>query len=350
MGNKKIVYLDQNKWVELLKAEKTGTDPTAIAAAAALQKAAQSGSVVVPLAASHYIETWHRSDWASRHALAKVMRDLSQFSTLAPVQRVQRREIELALIQYLGFESKMTKPAAVQEWILGRGVDHAFASPTGRLRLVASVAANGTPEGKPLEPDTKLLELLAKVRALPNDAYEWWSLAGNENDSMIHEDWDTRGQHRIGDSYAEQERAISDHLASNPKKRGNLDDLIAAQDLIEVSEDVHEVAVEIGLDPMSIYGKLVEMGGPEAVKGFLLATPSIAVRYEARRLKHRNLQWPWQQHDHIDLASLAVAIPYADIVVTERQWAHLFKVAKLDRRFGTHVTSRLGELPKLLAG
>ncbi|MFJ5807069.1 hypothetical protein [Streptomyces sp. NPDC093093] len=349
MGSKKIVYLDQNKWIELLKAEKSGADSTSLAAATALREAVQSGSVVVPLAASHYIETWHRSDWASRHALAQVMRDLSQFSSLAPVQRVQRGEIGLALTQYLGFEAQGKQPDAVQEWILGRGVDHAFASPTGRLRLVASIAAEGVSEGESLEPDMELLDLLRKVQALPNDAYEWWSLAGSENDSMIHEDWDTRGQHRVGDSYAEQERALSNHLSSNPKKRASLDDLIAAQDLIEISEDAHEVAAENGLEPLDIYGRLVEMGGPEAVKGFLLAMPSVAVRYEARRLKHRNLQWSWQQHDHIDLAALAVAVPYADIVVTERQWAHLFKVAKLDRRFGTHVTSRLGELPNLLA-
>ncbi|MFI8252772.1 hypothetical protein [Streptomyces filamentosus] len=350
MGSKKIVYLDQNKWVELLKAEKSGADTPSLAAAVALRQAVQSGAVVVPLSAGHYLETWHRSNWESRHELARIMRELSQFSSLAPVQRVQRLEIEFAIDEYLGFGAARSDRESIRKQVIGRGVDHAFASPTGRLRLVSSVAIDGVPEGEPLEPEPHLLDLMEKVRNLPNDAYEWWSLAGNENDSMIHEDWDTRGQHRIGDSYAEQERAISEHLASNPKKKARLDDIIAAQEMVEISEDVHEAAVAIGLEPLNVYGKLIEMGGPEAVKGFLRSMPSIAVRYEARRLKHRNHQWPWQQHDHIDLASLAVAIPYSDIVVTERQWAHLFKVAKLDRTFGTQVISRLGELPKLLAG
>ncbi|MFJ8857040.1 hypothetical protein ACIRD8_01265 [Streptomyces sp. NPDC102451] len=277
------------------------------------------------------------------------MRELSQFSSLSPAHRVQRWEIEHALTQYLGFDSEGTDSSAIMDKILGRGVDHAFASPTGRLRLVSRVASEGASEGDPLEPEPELLELLEQVRSLPNDAYEWWSLAGNEDDSMIHEDWDTRGQHRIGSSYAEQEQALSNHLASNPKKKGKLDQLIAAQDLVEISEDVHEAATDLGINPLNVYGRLLEMGGPEAVKGFLLAMPSVAVRYEARRLKHRNLQWSWQQHDHIDLTSLAVAVPYADIVVTERQWGHLFKVAKLDVRFGTRVISRLAELPQVLA-
>lgn len=348
MAFKKIVYLDQNKWVEILKAERSGVDSPPLAAAAALRKAVQSGSIVVPLSAGHYLETWHRSDWNSRHDLARIMCDLSQFSTFAPVQSVQRWEIDLALVKYLGFETAGKELRAVREQVLGRGVNHAFASPTGRLRLVSSVATKDVPEGEPLEPEPQLLDLLEKVRALPNDAYEWWSLAGNADDSMIHKDWDTRGQHRIGDTYAEQERALSDHLLSNSEMKGKLDDLIAAQDLIEISTDLHEAATEIGLDPLHVYGKLVEMGGPEAVKGFLRTMPSVAVRYEARRLKHRNHQWSWQQHDHVDLVALSVAIPYADIVVTERQWAHLFKVAKLDREFGTRVISRLGELPQIL--
>ncbi|MYR55466.1 hypothetical protein GTY54_04125 [Streptomyces sp. SID625] len=348
MGSKKIVYLDQNKWVEILKAQKSGTDSPSLAAAATLRKAVQSGSVVVPLAAGHYLETWHRSNWESRHDLARVMRDLSQFSTMAPVHRVQRWEIDLALIYYLGFGSGGAEPREIQKRILGRGVNHAFASPTGRLRLVSSVATDDAPEGEPLEPEPQLLDLLEKVRALPNDAYEWWSIAGNANDSMIHKDWDTRGQHRIGETYAMQERALSAHLIDIPGREGRLDDLIAAQDLTEISEDVNEAAAEIGLDPLNVYGKLVQMGGPKAVKGFLRAMPSVAVRYEARRLKHRNHQWPWQQHDHIDLAALSVAVPYADIVVTERQWAHLFKVAKLDHRFNTRVISRLRDLPQIL--
>jgi hypothetical protein len=349
MDSKKIVYLDQNKWVELLKAEKSGVDSPSLKAATALREAVHSGSIVVPLSAGHYLETWHRSNSKSRHDLARIMRELSKFSSLAPVHRVQRWEIDLALIQYLGFGSECMDSSAIQERVLGRGVDHAFASPTGRLRLVSNVASEGVPEGEPLEPEPKLLELLEQVRALPNDAYEWWSLAGNEDDSMIHEGWDTRGQHRIGDSFAEQERALSDHLASNLKNKGKIDELIAAQDLVEISEDVNEAAADLGVEPHNVYGKLVEMGGPEAVKGFLRAMPSVTVRYEARRLKHRNRQWSWQQHDHVDLASLAVAVPYANIVVTERQWAHLFKVAKLDRRFETCVISRLGELTQLLA-
>ncbi|CAL9302738.1 hypothetical protein SUDANB135_03534 [Streptomyces sp. SudanB135_2055] len=303
----------------------------------------------MPLSAAHYLETWHRSNWESRHALARLMRAVSQFSSLAPIQSVQRWEIDAALIEYFGFEVDQENHIPVRDRILGRGVDHAFASATGRMRLVSNIAADGIPEGEELEPEPKLLGLLEKLRALPGDAYEWWSLAGNENDSMIHEEWETRGQHRIGDAYAAQERQLSDHLTANQKKKQKLDDLIAAQDLAEISEHIHEAAQGFDISALRVYGRLVEMGGPEAVKGFLRAMPSAAVKYEARRLKHRNAQWPWQQHDQIDLAALSVAIPYADVVITERQWAHLFKVAKLDRRFGTRVTSRLGELPGLLA-
>ncbi|NJP64794.1 hypothetical protein [Streptomyces spiramenti] len=267
---------------------------------------------------------------------------------MAPIQHVRRWEIELALSEYLDMPISHEDARPTTERVLGRGVNHAFASPTGRLRLVSNIASDTVQEGEELDPEPDLLKLIDKARALPDDAYEWWSLAGNENDPMIYEDWETRGQHRIGDSFAHQERALSEHLAANPEYKKRLDDLIAAQEITEISESLHEVATEFDIDSNLIYGKLIEMGGPVAVKGFLRAMPASATVFEARRLKHRNTQWPWQQHDHIDLAALAVAIPYADIVVTERQWCHLFKVAKLDKKFRTQVTSRLRDIPELL--
>ncbi|MEW2065979.1 hypothetical protein [Streptomyces sp. NPDC007346] len=348
MSTPKIIYLDQNKWVEILRAESHGGNTPATRAATSLREAVANGKAVVPLSASHYIETWHRSKWESRFGLASLMRDLSNYATLAPVQCVQRWEIESLLLPFLGLSHKAPPTPNPKDRVLARGVNHAFGSTTGRLRLVDSVASANAQEGETVEPSSDLLSILHQVRALPNDAYEWWSLAGDRHDSMIREGFDTRGQHRIGDVYAEQERALSQHLTENPQKRSKLDELIAAQELVDLSEDLHSFASGIGISPERIYGRLAEMGAPNSAMALLESLPSVSVRYTARRLKHRNSQWRWQQHDHVDMAALAVSIPYADVVVTERQWAHLFHVAKMDQKFRTKVVSQLGDLPALL--
>jgi hypothetical protein len=58
-----------------------------------------------------------------------------------------------------------------------------------------------------------------------------------------------------------------------------------------------------------------------------------------RFLKHRDLNLPWDQHDWTDMWALSVAIPYRDVVVTEKRWAHLATSGGLGSRYGTSVTS-----------
>ncbi len=67
-----------------------------------------------------------------------------------------------------------------------------------------------------------------------------------------------------------------------------------------------------------------------------------------RRLRHANPQKQWEGNDLNDVMALSVVVPYCDVVVTERQWAHSVGVAKLDRRFNTTVISDLRKLPELL--
>lgn len=69
------------------------------------------------------------------------------------------------------------------------------------------------------------------------------------------------------------------------------------------------------------------------------AVPSADAWSTLRFLKHRDANLPWEQHDWTDLWALPVAIPYCDVVVTERRWAHLAATGGLSRRYGTTVSS-----------
>jgi hypothetical protein len=92
------IYLDQSRFIHLLQA-RTGTSaarPGASDALSALEDAVASGEAIVPLSVAHYHETWHQHDWRRRHALAWLMRELSGFASLAPIQVVTRQEVETA--------------------------------------------------------------------------------------------------------------------------------------------------------------------------------------------------------------------------------------------------------------
>jgi hypothetical protein len=82
--------------------------------------------------------------------------------------------------------------------------------------------------------------------------------------------------------------------------------------------------------------------------GLLIDLPSRAVTYELRRLRHQSRDTKWKPNDLEDIASLSVAIPYCDVVVTEKQWCHNARRAKLDRRFNTVILYDLKDLAAVL--
>lgn len=67
-----IVYLDQNKWIELARAHTGKACPDSTKELyTQLTKAVESGKVLFPLSASHIIETSKRNDAISRAELVE---------------------------------------------------------------------------------------------------------------------------------------------------------------------------------------------------------------------------------------------------------------------------------------
>ncbi len=64
--------------------------------------------------------------------------------------------------------------------------------------------------------------------------------------------------------------------------------------------------------------------------------------------RDRNQEHRTHRNDGKDFAFLKVAIPYANIVVTERSWAHVANSSGLAAKYGTVVTADASELPRLL--
>jgi hypothetical protein len=322
------VYLDQWVWIELARTQHGRTaKPEAVEALEVLQQGVASGELIVPLSAVHYLETWHRSGWQSRHRLAAVMRDLSQWRALAPPEAVAKGEIAAAVASLCGQPSKPPD-------VFGIGVNHAFASATGRFRLVETVWTPESDEGRPVEdPD-----LFAEVQKRP-EAWEWFSLAGPSEDFPVAElegglDW--RPEHRRGDAWAAVDAVRAAKLEESHLWPSLRDALITEDFVAALLDDFNSAAEAYGLDPAAFAGGL--RGGLAAFHDSLPSRTTLVSLQEAR-LKDRSR--PTEQHDRTDLLGLMVAIPYCDVVVTERQWAHLATLAGLPDRFGTSVKSSL---------
>src|SRR5260370_6358376 len=135
--NRMIVYMDQFAWVRLAQERAASSDggpdwPR-------LKALHDEGNAIFVLSAANYLETWHRRDPSSRHAVARTMRDLTDYRCISPVQRIVDLEIEYLLLRDLRSAGCDCIPVEPATRIFGRGVAHAFDSATGRLRLVERI-------------------------------------------------------------------------------------------------------------------------------------------------------------------------------------------------------------------
>ena len=102
-----IVYLDQNKWIELARVQAgLESGPTADLYAQ-LVTAVQSGLVLFPLSASHVLETSKRNDPISRGHLAETQAKLSR--GFAYRSRAGRLEVEIRVALLRLFKIEMAE-------------------------------------------------------------------------------------------------------------------------------------------------------------------------------------------------------------------------------------------------
>ena len=119
-----IVYLDQNKWIELARMVH-GKDQSSRAKRVAhdFATAVDGGHIDVPLSAIHYMETSRISNVGRKVRLGSVMWRFSKGTTIVGYPVVVRHELGVA------FAKHFTNVTPGTMHILGRGHSHAFGTP-----------------------------------------------------------------------------------------------------------------------------------------------------------------------------------------------------------------------------
>jgi hypothetical protein len=88
--------------------------------------------------------------------------------------------------------------------------------------------------------------------------------------------------------------------------------------------------------------------GVDGLLKFWSGVPSIHTECELTRYRDRQWSRKIQPNDVRDLAQLAVAIPYCDVVVVEKFWKRGISETGVGRKYGTQVFSDLSELLQYL--
>jgi hypothetical protein len=322
----KALFLDTNKWIELGQVHYgRSTDQRRQAALDAIRVGVRAGALVVPITAINLGETSQRRDEGSRQRLVDLIVDLSaNFSTI-PSDDLEDLEIDEAL-RKLYFE---VPPAPEARHVLIRwGARTAYSTkvtlpshPDPRVVRAAHEVA--------FEPEMTALTMFEHGR----DRHLW------ESDKEIAQ----RGLETLA-----RTRAVDSNLAPAEKLRRERRSLVTARGREEghFLKQLNRRLRAIGI-PVSGFHRW--LASDEQLALFLEELPSWVVPSTLMFERDRSRDALSHVNDSNDLHFLRIAIPYGNVVVTERSWAHYGNKTRLSHRYGTIILSDLGKLPTVLA-
>ncbi len=326
-----------NHWIYLAQAATGHADGGRYQAALeALRHVA--GRVVIPLASVHYMEMDGNRNAARRADLARLMEELSGFVCLAPRSDILRVELETVLAWRFG-----TPPRFPDAGLLGWGVLQAFGR-RGGLTVHSKDGGDITARAREEWPGgpsafeafshaAGLLATRTVLRGPTEDAVAELRSLG----------WDPTVARRIAEERAQSERELARQLLADPRYRDRVRDFVSAEFLAaELGGALGEALKERGLG----LAELLE--DVDTARRFTDRMPSGDAWISLLSAAHRNPQTRWRPNDIFDFDALSVAIPYCDIVVTDRHACRLANAARLPDRLGAKVIPTLEELAPAL--
>jgi hypothetical protein len=329
-----LVYLDLNHWIYLAQARAgLGSGARFVPALEACRNAYHSGAARFILSGSHYMEMTKIRDPAQRRAVADVMEELTDFAVLVSRVVIMELELEATLNQFV-----VAVPPLPAVPLVGRGVRHAFGIKSS-LRIMG-------PKGDATE------EIRQRMGPQQFDAFvananlllERSVLRGptdEEVPALQQYGWNPAGAAAVAIKRAEEEQAQSGRLNEEGGRwrRGRLRDVIAARELLIEFQNMLPRALAVRALTLEQLGSNLE-----AARAFIRSMPSTEVSIEIKTAWHRNGDKRWTPNDIYDIDALSLAVPYCDIVVTEKGCHHLLNGARLGERMHTVILRRLEEL------
>lgn len=320
----KRIYLDQNKWIDLARANKglpqaAAFDDTLLV----LRAAVASGEVSLPLSSAHYMETQTRRSWESRRDLATTMAELSRMHAIAPPSAVIPPELDRALQSFFG---RPASPRPLRPF--GVGASHAFGIEIPPYRIPEQLLPRVADRWGVERNANRLLEVMLLAGPSPLDEAEM-------------PDYKPLSHLEIGEDYARKKEALREVRRAAGWHKGERADRVATAQALSDHIDVINEALEFaGVSADAIYE-----GGQEALSALLEAVPTMLASSELERLRHTASEKVWERQDLMDIGALPVAGVYCDVVVTERFWVDAAQRAKLDEKLDTVFLARLDDLP-----
>jgi hypothetical protein len=278
------------------------------------------------------METWNEQNRGKRFRLAQTMTLLSRFNTVGSVHSILPAEIDGALRQRFG------TPIRLHQEVFGYGISHAFGDPKLKYHLPEDIEL---PLAIRSDPYAK-----GRLEVLSRQIIELCLLGRPKRIGgvTLPDTYDLEQSAAISMQYVEEQQATADEIAARNLAKSERADALRGVCFMNIRRPMAEAFAYAGVVPGAF-----ESLGKEGMIGLLHDLPTTDVEYELMLKVFDNPQIKRDAGDLIDVTSLAVAIPYCDVVVADKLWVDLVGRTDLSTRYDTDVLTDVAELGPIMA-
>lgn len=326
-----ILYLDLLHWVDLSGA-KAGIEryESITPIYESLRAKVAAGEISIVLSTALYQEVAKIGPVDRRTRLADVMGELTAFRSIASIPNLLPMEFARALHKAIGRPMFPRKDP-----VFGVGAGFASGDPELYGRL-------GFDPATLVEFDAMLrqgfgvgyIDLDAELRLM----CEYLLMRGPGSD--IPAGYDLEALARVHDDRVQAELALRAALEADPVWVDRIEDIVAARALVwGIGERLPELIEPAGLSVDNFFGR-----GLDFVSALIDDVPTMATENAMRQRNHRNLERNITGNDLYDSDALRAAVPYCDVVVTDRDAAANLRSTGIAARYDTAVFAKLADL------
>ncbi len=311
-----VVYLDQNKWIDLARAATAPADhPELRAILELLCSKVTAGEIILPLTSSNIFETHKINRVDQRFHLAYTQVVLSESS----VFRGNYRRLEIEVGRVLSELYGLVMPEPDPLWFLSN------------VFLEATAEADDPRLGM-----EKFPKALAWIKAHPKEALLQYLM---ETPETVRTGAIRRFTEGCEDLRARIEDRRARHRAESLAMRRRLYSAIMA---IDQQDEILSIVRSLGL-PWTCLG---DKGGA-TLRAVIRDTPAFYIEREIT-LRLEAQQRAVTLNDMRDMRTFCTVLPYADIVVAEQQFTNLARQAGLHTHYGVSLETDIRALRMLL--
>ncbi|MFJ3322004.1 hypothetical protein [Curtobacterium sp. NPDC086286] len=328
-----LLFLDLNHWILLARAKSGRGDPPYVELLTVLGEALADGRVKVVLTGALYREVSKIAHPRQRNDLAALMQELSGPSYLPGPVDVLRAEIVAALDVTTGSSGTQFEPTDI---VGGSALN--IVGAVGGLRITDA-------DGEDVTNEFVAVPSQAAALAAAEREAERMFLAGpadHEVEALRANGYRPEVPRQMVRDNAEFEAAWSERLAPF-RSQGRIRDFLIFRHLqLEL--------IAVLLSELSVRGLTIEAiaGSPETIRRFVMSMPSSAVTVSMLAHYHHDPQKRWSENDIYDIGSLALAVPFCDVVFTDAAARNALRLRHIDEWLGTVIPRGVADLIKVL--